>query len=41
LIDSDKETIEIRNADVQDGILFWRKRLYVKGETAESKVLED
>jgi len=41
LIDSDKETIEIRNADAQDRILFWRKRLYAKGETAESKILED
>ncbi len=41
LIDSDNETIEIRNADAQDGILFWQKRLYTKGETAESKVLEN
>jgi len=41
LIDSDKETVEIRNADAQDSILFWRKRLYAKGETAESKILED
>ena len=41
LIDSDNETIEIRNADAQDGILFWQKRLYAKGEAAESKVLEN
>ncbi len=41
LIDSDKETVEIRNADAQDGILFWRKRLYAKGEAAESQILED
>ena len=41
LIDSDNETVEIRNADTQDGILFRQKRLYIKGETAESKVLED
>ena len=41
LIDSDNETIEIRNADAKDGILFWRKRLYAKGETAESKILEN
>ena len=41
LIDSDKETVEVRNADAQDGILFWQKRLYAKGETAESQVLED
>ncbi len=41
LIDSDKETIEIRNADAQDGILFWQKRLYAKDERAESKVLEN
>lgn len=40
LIDSDAETVEIRNADAQDGILFWQKRLYTKGEAAESKVLE-
>lgn len=41
LIDSDKETVEIRNADAQEGILFWRKRLYAKGEAAESQILED
>ena len=41
LIDSDNETVEIRNADASDEILFWQKRLYIKGETAESKVLED
>lgn len=41
LIDSDRETVEVRNADKQDGILFWQKRRYEKGETAESKILED
>lgn len=41
LIDSDNETVEIRNAGASDGILFWQKRLYIKGEAAESKVLED
>lgn len=41
LIDADVETIEIRNADTQDGILFWRKRHYVKGEAAESEILEN
>jgi Uma2 family endonuclease len=41
LIDSDNKTVEIRNADASDGILFWQKRLYVKGETVESKVLTD
>lgn len=41
LIDSDGESIEIRNAAAQDGRLFWQKRRYVKGETAESKVLAD
>ena len=41
LIDSDSETVEIRNADATDGILFWQRRLYLKGETAESKALEN
>ncbi len=41
LIDSDNETIEIRNAAANDGILFWQKRLYVKGEMAESRILEN
>lgn len=41
LVDSDNETIEIRNADVREGVLFWQKRHYVKGETAESNVLKD
>ncbi len=41
LIDSDGESIEIRNADVQEGGLFWQKRRYAKGETVESKVLAD
>jgi len=39
LIDSDGQTIEIRNADAQESILFWQKRRYAKDETAESKVL--
>lgn len=41
LIDSDNGTIEVRNADAQNGILFWHKRLYAKGEHAESKILEN
>ncbi len=41
LIDSDNETIEIRNADTQEGIPFWQRRRYARGEIAESKVLED
>lgn len=41
LIDSDNETVEIRNADAKDGFLFWQKRLFTKGETAQSKILED
>lgn len=41
LIDSDNKTIEIRNADAKDGILFWQKRLYSKGENAESNVLKN
>jgi Uma2 family endonuclease len=41
LIDSDKETVEVRNADIQEGVLFWQKRRYSKGETAESAVLPD
>lgn len=41
LIDSDRETVEVRNAAPQDGSLFWNKRLYAKGETAESEVLEN
>lgn len=41
LIDSDNETVEIRNVDTKDGILFWQKRLYMKDETVESKILED
>ncbi len=41
LIDSDSQTIEVRNADAREGFLFWQKRRYLKGETAESKVLND
>ena len=41
LIDSDNETIEVRNADNRNGILFWQRRFYAKGETAESKALEN
>ena len=41
LVDSDNETVEVRNADARDGILIWRRRLYAQGETADSKVLED
>lgn len=39
LVDSDDETIEIRNADVREGVLFWQRRRYTKGETAESNIL--
>ena len=41
LIDSDNETVEVRNADIQEGVLFWQKRRYSKGETAESKIFAD
>lgn len=41
LVDSDNETVEVRNADAQEGVLFWQRQRYAKGETAESKVLED
>lgn len=41
LIDSDNETVEIRNAENSEGVLIWQRRLYSKGETAESRVLED
>lgn len=40
LVDSDSETIEIRNADIQESNLFWKKRRYVKGEIAELSILE-
>lgn len=36
LLDPDNETIEIRNAKMQDGVPFWRRRLYTLGESAES-----
>lgn len=41
LIDSDNETLEVRNADAQEGVLFWQKQRFAKGETAESKVLKN
>ncbi len=41
LIDSDNETVEVRNADIQEEVLFWQKRRYSKGETAESKIFAD
>lgn len=41
LIDSDNETVEIRNAEALEGVLTWQRRLYAKGEAAESKVLAD
>ena len=40
LLDSDNETIEVKNADTQNGFPVWQKRLYQKGETAESQVLQ-
>jgi Uma2 family endonuclease len=39
LIDSDSETIEVRNAIIRDGAPTWERRLYVAGENAESTVL--
>ncbi len=41
LIDADKEEIEVGNADAEDGFLFWQRKIYTKGETAESKILAD
>lgn len=40
LIDSDNETVEIRNANIKDGIPFWECRLYSSGETAQSLFLD-
>ena len=41
LIDSDKETIEVRSTETSEGVLVWQRRLYSKGENAESKLLEN
>ena len=41
LVDADQETIEVRNAETLEGALVWQRRLYSKGESAESKLLED
>ncbi|HSK74281.1 MAG TPA: Uma2 family endonuclease, partial [Pyrinomonadaceae bacterium] len=39
LIDSDNETVEVRNADFREGMPCWKSRLYAKGESAGSEVL--
>jgi Uma2 family endonuclease len=41
LIDSDNETVEVRNADSREGLLFWQRKIYSKGEQAESEVLKN
>ena len=41
LINADKGEIEIRNAAFEDEKPFWKRRIYSKGEQAESKVLLD
>ena len=41
LVDADKQEIEFRNADVYENGRIWKKRIYQKGETAESRVLEN
>ena len=41
LIDSDNETVEIRNADLSEGVLMWQRRSYAKGKSAKSEILED
>ncbi len=40
LIDSDNETVEIRNADSSEDVLFWQRQHYTKGEQAESNILD-
>jgi len=39
LVDSDNETVEVRNAATLAENLIWRSRRYKKTETAESEVL--
>lgn len=39
LIDSDNQTIEIRNADFSESVPRWQGRRYEQSETAESQVL--
>ncbi|MGI8787199.1 MAG: Uma2 family endonuclease [Pyrinomonadaceae bacterium] len=41
LIDSDNETVEVRNAETREGNLIWRNKQYVKNEIAESEILND
>ncbi|MBC7798821.1 MAG: Uma2 family endonuclease [Pyrinomonadaceae bacterium] len=41
LIDLASKTVEVRNADSENGFLIWRGKLYKSGENAESKVLSD
>ena len=40
LIDSDNETVEVRNADFREEMPCWKIRRYANGATAESNVLE-
>jgi Uma2 family endonuclease len=39
LVDSDKKTIEVRSAGINDGMPSWERRLYTLGEAAESSFL--
>ena len=41
LVDSDHETVEVRNAEKPNDNLSWETRIYQKKEIAESKVLAD
>lgn len=41
LIDADREEIEIRNAVAREDTLVWKRRIFQKGEQAESLVLEN
>lgn len=40
LVDSDKQTIEVRNAQIIEGIPSWERRLYTRGEAEESAFLD-
>lgn len=41
LIDIEKQTVEVRNANYQEKLWSWQRRLYSKGESAESQFLTD
>ncbi len=41
LIDLEKQTVEVRNADYREKLWSWQKRIYSKGESAASQVLTD